>query len=61
MTKRLSLLLATVIAGSCLPAFAKSSDTLVLSVPEGGAVWMYVLLAGGCCFAAMFLRSTHDR
>jgi hypothetical protein len=55
------LFLTALIAGSALPAFPKSPDSMVLNVPEGGAPWMYALLAGVFCFGAIFLRSTFDR
>lgn len=37
--KKQVLFLAAAIAGSSLPAFAKS-ESLVMTVPEGGATWM---------------------
>jgi hypothetical protein len=32
-------------------------DNLLLTIPEGGASLLYLLLAGSACFGAMFLAS----
>jgi len=34
-----------------------AQEFIAMSVPEGGAAMAYLLLAGLCCFGAMFLRS----
>ncbi len=34
-----------------------AQEFIAVSVPEGGAAMAYLLLAGLCCFGAMFLRS----
>jgi hypothetical protein len=40
---------------SAPPAQYSQFDAGTLSVPEGGATLLYLLLAGGACFGAMFL------
>ena len=35
----------------------KIGQEVWIDVPEGGAAFLYLLLAGGICFGAMFLNS----
>jgi hypothetical protein len=45
-----------------VPAFAVPPTTSnVMVVPEGGAAWMYLLLAGAPCFGAVFFHSRNKR
>ena len=43
-----------------VPAFAVPTFN-VTAVPEGGAAWMYLLLAGVPCFGAVFFHSRNKR